>query len=55
MTHGVWEKEVSKQRNLDRVRFKDPANRKRTVSSNPCLCPSNPDTIGGHFEKCPFT
>jgi hypothetical protein len=28
-THGVWEREVSKQRNLDRVRFRDPANRKR--------------------------
>lgn len=27
--HGVTEREVSKQRNLDRVRIRDPANRKR--------------------------
>ncbi|CAI8010293.1 Protein FAM92A [Geodia barretti] len=29
VAHGVWEKEVNKQRNMDRVRFRDPANRKR--------------------------
>ena len=32
-THGVWEREVSKQRNMDRVRFRDPSNRKRIVST----------------------
>lgn len=32
--HGVWEREVTKQRNLDRVKFRDPANRKRIVSSS---------------------
>ena len=32
-THSVGEREVSKQRNLDRVRIRDPTNRKRIVSS----------------------
>ena len=31
-THTVGEKEVNKQRNLDRARIRDPANRKRLVS-----------------------
>ena len=33
-SHSVREKEVNKQRNLDRVRIRDPANRKRIVSSS---------------------
>ena len=32
--HSVGEREVAKQRNLDRVRIRDPANRKRIVSTN---------------------
>ena len=32
--HSVGEREVTKQRNLDRVRIRDPANRKRIVSIN---------------------
>lgn len=32
-SHSVREREVNKQRNLDRVRLRDPANRKRIVSS----------------------
>ena len=32
--HSVGEREVTKQRNLDRVRIRDPANRKRIVSTH---------------------
>ena len=41
-THGVWEREVSKQRNMDRVRFRDPSNRKRIVSTPTHVHPAVP-------------
>jgi len=54
--HSVGEREVTKQRNLDRVRIRDPANRKRIVSTHHLIptfgLVSSPDLTLSRGETC---